>query len=75
MIDPSGELEFGFNQLRREERRHYYLSWDEFKQRCKEEGGVYCVTRNRNVKELKIMASTLEVLWNNGEFYLLRLSG
>jgi len=75
MIDPSGELEFGFNQLRRQERYHYYLSGEEFSQRCKEEGGVYCVTRRRNVKELKMMVPTLEVLWNNGEYYLLRLSG
>lgn len=75
MIDPSGELEFGFNQLLREERCHYYLSREEFNLRCKENGGVYCVTRHRNVKELKIMVPTLEVLWNNGEFYLLRLRG
>jgi len=75
MIDPSGELELGFKQLRDEERRHYYPSHEEFIQRCKEEGGAYCVTRYRNVKELKIMVPTLEVLWNNGEFYLLRLPG
>jgi 4-amino-4-deoxy-L-arabinose transferase-like glycosyltransferase len=75
MIDPSGELEFGFNQLPREEKRHYYLSCEEFNQRCKEEGEVYCVTRHRNMKELKIMVPTLEVLWDNGEFYLLRLRG
>ena len=75
MIDPSGELEFGFSQLPREERRHYYLSREEFIRRCKEEGGVYCVTRQRNVKELKIVLPTPEVLWNNGEFYLLRLRG
>jgi hypothetical protein len=75
MIDPSGELEFGFNELRRDERWHYYVSREEFNQRYKEEGGVYCVTRYRNVKELKIMVPTMEVLWNNGEFYLLRLPG
>jgi len=75
MIDSSGELEFGFNHLRSEERRRYYLSHEEFNQRRKEGGGIYCVTRHRNVKELKITVPTLEVLWNNGEFYLLRLPG
>ncbi len=75
MIDPSGELEFGFNQLCSEERRRYYLSHEEFNQRRKEGGGIYCVTRHRNVKELKITVPTLEVLWNNGEFYLVRLPG
>ena len=75
MIDLSGELEFGFNRLCHEERGRYYVSREEFSQRCKEEGGVYCVTRYRNVKELKGLVPTLEVLWNNGEFYLLRLPG
>ena len=75
MIDPSGELEFGFNQLHDEERRRYYLSHEEFIQRCKEEGVVYCVTRHRNVKELRTMVPSLKVLWSNGEYYLLRLPG
>jgi hypothetical protein len=75
MIDPCGEMEFGFNQLPREEKCHYYLCGEEFNQRCQEEGGVYWVTRHRNLKELKIMVPTLEVLWSNGEFYLLRLQG
>jgi 4-amino-4-deoxy-L-arabinose transferase-like glycosyltransferase len=75
MIDPSGELEFGFNQLCSEERRRYHLSHEDFDQRRKEGGGIYCVTRYRNVKELKITVPTLEVLWDNGEFYLVRLPG
>jgi len=73
MIDPSGELDFGFDQLRLEERSHYCLSSEEFSRRYKGGGGIYCVTRHRNVKELKMMVPTLEVLWDNGEFYLLRL--
>ena len=45
LVDRSGELEFGFNQLPPDERSHYHLSYDEFYQRCKENGDIYCVTR------------------------------
>ena len=47
---------------------------EELFKRCKENGDIYCVTRYKeNVEELKRRVSTLEVLWDNGEFYLLRL--
>ena len=69
-----GELDFGSLQLPPDERSHYFLSYKEFYQRCKGNGGIYCVTKGKeNVKILKKWASTLEVLWDNGEFYLLRL--
>jgi hypothetical protein len=73
LVGHGGELEFGFNQLPADERFRYYLPPQELFRRCKEKGGVYCVTRYRYVEELKIMVPTLEVLWNNGAFYLLRL--
>jgi 4-amino-4-deoxy-L-arabinose transferase-like glycosyltransferase len=71
-----GELEFGFIQLPPDERSQYFLSPERFYQRCKGNGDIYCVTRyKKNVEELKRRVSTLEVLWENGEFYLLRLRG
>jgi 4-amino-4-deoxy-L-arabinose transferase-like glycosyltransferase len=75
IVDPAGELKFGFRQLPPDERSHYDLSYEEFYQRCKENGGIYCITRYRNLKELKIMSPTLKILWNNEEFYLLQLRG
>jgi 4-amino-4-deoxy-L-arabinose transferase-like glycosyltransferase len=73
-VDACGELEYGFIHLRPGERSHYYLSSGTFSQRCRENGLTYCVTRRReNVEELRRRASTVEVLWDNGEFYLLRL--
>jgi len=76
LVGRSGELEFGFNQLPLDERSHYHLAYDEFYQRCKENADIYCVTRYKeNVEELKRSVSTVEVLWDNGEFYLLRLRG
>ena len=73
LVGHGGELEFGFNQLPSDERSRYYLSVQKFVERCKGKGGVYCVTRYTNVKALKIMVPTVEVLWDNEIFCLLRL--
>jgi hypothetical protein len=69
-----GELEFGLNQLPPDERSHYFLNHEELFKRCKENGDIYCVTRYKeNVEGLNRRFSTVEILWDNGEFYLLRL--
>jgi len=74
LVGHAGELEFGFNQLPPDERYHYFLNHEELFKRCKENGDIYCVTRYKeNVEELKKRVSILEILWDNGEFYLLRL--
>ncbi len=73
-VDACGELKFGFYQLPPEERSRYYLSPEMLFNRCKEKGDIYCVTRYiRNVWFLNRSVSTLEILWDNGEFYLLRI--
>jgi 4-amino-4-deoxy-L-arabinose transferase-like glycosyltransferase len=69
-----GELDFGVDQLSPEERSHYFLLYGQFYQRCKEKGDIYCVTQGReNVEILKKEVSTLEVLWDNEVYFLLRL--
>ena len=74
LVGSAGELEFGLTRLPPDELSRYYLSREEFFRRSKEIGDVYCVTRYiENVEELKGQVSHLEVLWDNGEFYLLRL--
>ncbi len=74
VVDRFGELKFGMDQLPADERSHYFLSHEEFIKRCGEKGGLYCVTRYKeDVEELKKRVSVIEVLWNNGIFYLLRL--
>jgi hypothetical protein len=71
-----GELDFGIHQLPPEERSHYYLLIKEFYHLCKEKGELYCVTQGKeNVEALKKEVSTLEVLWDNGVYYFLRLRG
>jgi 4-amino-4-deoxy-L-arabinose transferase-like glycosyltransferase len=74
LVGHGGELEFGLNQLPSDERSRYYLSPEVFSKRCKENGDIYCVTRyKKNVEALKSNVPTLEILWDNGVFYLLRL--
>jgi 4-amino-4-deoxy-L-arabinose transferase-like glycosyltransferase len=74
LVGACGELEFGFIQLPSDERSRYLLSREGLFQRCKEKGDLYCVTRYKgSVEELGEGVSILEVLWDNGEFYLLRL--
>jgi hypothetical protein len=76
LVGRGGEQEFGFNQLPPDERSRYYLTSKEFYKRCKETGAIYCVTRYKRYVEIKAEKSevfTLEVLWDNGEFFLLRL--
>jgi energy-coupling factor transporter transmembrane protein EcfT len=74
LVGHGGEMEFGLRQLPPDERSRYYLSNEEFFARCKESGDIYCITRHkRNVEALKSNVSALEILWNNGIFYLLRL--
>ena len=74
LVDAIGELGFGFRQLPPDGRSRYYLSPEKFFSRCKENGDLYCVTRYKeNVEILKSGVSVLEILWDNGEFYLLRL--
>jgi hypothetical protein len=77
LVAACGELEFGYMQLTPAERsRYFYLFPEKFYQRCKESGDIYCVTRHKkNVEELRRRVSTLDILWENGEFYLLRLRG
>jgi 4-amino-4-deoxy-L-arabinose transferase-like glycosyltransferase len=74
LVDYHGELKYGFEQLSPEERSHYFLFHEELFERCKEKGVIYCVTGSEeNVEELKKRVSLLEVLWDNGTFYFLRL--
>jgi hypothetical protein len=74
LVEACGELEFGFLQLPQHELSHYLLSSEELFNRCEKNSDIYCVTRyKKNVEALRSQVSTLEILWDNGEFYLLRL--
>jgi hypothetical protein len=76
IVGYSGELEFGIKQLPFDEKSRYFLSLQEFFKLCQQKGEIYCMTRyKKNVEELKRNVSAVDILWDNGEFYLLRLRG
>ncbi len=69
-----GELAYGYLKLSEAERRRYFLSPAEFFEQCQECVEIYIATRyKKNVEELRKGFPTLEVLWDNGYYYLLRL--
>ena len=73
-VEAVGELGFGLKRFSAEERCRSYLSFEEFCGQSAERNETYCVTRyRRNVNELRRRFPSLEVLWDNGHFYLLRL--
>ena len=74
LVGGPGELEFGLTRLPPDELSHYYLSREAFFRRLISNGNIYCLTRYpENVDELRKEVSHLEVLWDNGIYYLLRL--
>jgi hypothetical protein len=75
LVHRVGELRYGVNQLPPDERSYYFLSYDEFIKRCKENGSLYCITQHRrDLEELKKRVPIVEVLWDNGEYCFLRLA-
>jgi 4-amino-4-deoxy-L-arabinose transferase-like glycosyltransferase len=69
-----GELAYGYLRLTKEEKGRYFVSPWEFAAQCQECVEIYCVTRYKeNVEKLRKKFSNLDVLWDNGYYYLLRL--
>ncbi len=56
------------------ERKAYFLSTQEFFEKGRREKEIYCITQHaERLKELQAQFARMEVLWENGAFYLLRI--
>ncbi len=76
VVEDFGELGFGINLLPPEEKSRYFLSSEAFYQLCKEKGDIYCITQYKErMEDLKKRVQHIEVLWDNGAYYLLRING
>ncbi|HOG16538.1 MAG: Undecaprenyl phosphate-alpha-4-amino-4-deoxy-L-arabinose arabinosyl transferase [Syntrophaceae bacterium PtaU1.Bin231] len=76
IVDDFGELGFGIAKLPPDERERYFLHSERFYELVKEKGDIYCVTQYKErLNELKKRVPVLEILWDNGAYYLLRLRG
>jgi 4-amino-4-deoxy-L-arabinose transferase-like glycosyltransferase len=74
VVDDFGELSYGMKFLTPEERKHYFLSVEQFKARVEREGTIYCLTEYKDrFNELRTLFPKLEVLWSNGAYYLMKL--
>jgi hypothetical protein len=74
LVGDFGELSYGMKFLPKEERDHYFLTEEQFKARCDQEGTIYCLTEYReHFDELTRMFPNHEVLWSNGVYYLMKL--
>lgn len=75
IVDDFGELEYGRNQLPPEEKARFFLTTQEFFERCGEKKELYAVTQYaRRVAVLKRFSPRLEELWTNGAFSIFRVS-
>ena len=76
IVDDFGELGFGIAKLPPDERERYFLPSEKFYGIVKEKGDIYCVTQYKErLYELQKRLPHVEILWENGAFYLLRLRG
>jgi len=74
VVEDFGELSEGIAKLPPEEKKRYFLSSDDFFLRCAQEKEVYIIThRQQRLKEIIRKIPDVEMLWNNGAFYLLRI--
>jgi hypothetical protein len=75
VVEDFGELGYGISLLSREEKAKYFLSADAFYMLCKEKGDIYCVTQYKErLEDLRKNVSRVNILWDNGAYYLMRIT-
>jgi len=73
IVDDIGELRTGVEKLPLEKRSHYFLNSDDFFKLYHQKKDIYCVTKYKNVENLKKEVPNLSVLWDNSYYYLVHL--
>jgi len=69
-----GELADGIMKLPPEEKKKYFLSVNDFFEKIKQEKEIYCITQHQErLKDIQAKHSNMDILWDNGAFYLLRI--
>ena len=75
IVEDFGELSDGVIKMPEAERRKYFLSVNDFYEKIKQEKEIYCLAqRPKFLKELQSQPWKVHILWENGEFYVLRIS-
>ena len=74
IVEDFGELADGIVKLPPEERKKYFLLVDEFIDKVQQEKEIYCITQHQDkLKQLQSKYAHIDILWDNGAFYLLRI--
>jgi hypothetical protein len=74
IVEDFGELGDGIAKLPEAERKEYFLSAQDFFEKGRQEKEIYCITQHEErLKELRAQFARVDILWENGAFYLLRI--
>jgi 4-amino-4-deoxy-L-arabinose transferase-like glycosyltransferase len=74
IVDDFAELNYGISKLHPDMRNRYFLPSIEALALHVKINPVYCVTNKYRITELRQYFPKLDALWNNGYFYLVRLT-
>lgn len=75
IVEDFGEMADGIIKLPKAEMKKYFLLRNNFFDMIRNEKEIYCITQHQDrLKELEAKASGIEILWDNGAFYLLRIT-
>jgi 4-amino-4-deoxy-L-arabinose transferase-like glycosyltransferase len=74
VVDDFGELSEGIAKMPEKERKHYFLSAEEFFKLCQEKKDIYCITQHKEkLRQIMQRFPDAKVLWDNKAFYLLHI--
>ncbi len=74
VVEDFGELIDGIAKMPPAERKKYFLTPAEFIEKVSGEQEVYCITQHEDkLKQLQWKYAAIDILWENGAFYLLRI--
>jgi 4-amino-4-deoxy-L-arabinose transferase-like glycosyltransferase len=72
IVDDFGELSEGIAKMPEKERKHYFLSAEEFFKLYAEKKDIYCITQHKEkLRQIMQRFPETKVLWDNKAFYLL----
>lgn len=70
-----GELRDGMIKMPPHERKKYFLTVEDFSDKVKQENEIYCITQHQEkLSQLQSRYAHVDILWNNGAYYLLRIT-
>ncbi len=74
VVEDFGELIDGIAKMPPEERKEYFLTPKEFIKKIEQQKEIYCITQHRDkLNQLKSRYTRIDILWENGAFYILRI--